>query len=380
MRDQVVPVFYDEKSFTSPQYATTIQGIRSAAGKCGMRIKLFPDTHFDGVDFSQLPPIAIVTGISMPFIQKAIARLRENGRFAVLAGTDSEQFGHDVSCATPSRRTETQQLVNYLYNCGKRRLALVGFGQHSINDNFRYHAAMSAVAAWGLFLRERDVWLWEHDPMESFAKFVPVADQYDSVICPNDMVAVYFIEYLRKNNIHVPEQLYVASFGNMSIGNFHRPSITSMTMDMLCVGEQAFSVWRYLMKSEHTQQRVALKITVPSRILIRESTGCTHIQAGTGAVFPTPQDYFYHNPTIARLVGLENCINQRDATDMNVLCRLMEQKSYEQISEELFISSSTLRYRLNKIFADAGVRGRHEFEALIHESLGPGNPFADRTE
>ena len=153
-----------------------------------------------------------------------------------------------------------------------------------------------------------------------------------------------------------------------------------MTMDMLCVGEQAFSVWRYLMKSEHTQQRVALKITVPSRILIRESTGCTHIQAGAGAVFPTPQDYFYHNPTIARLVGLENCINQRDATDMNVLCRLMEQKSYEQISEELFISSSTLRYRLNKIFADAGVRRRHEFEALIHESLGPGNPFADRTE
>lgn len=188
----------------------------------------------------------------MPFIQKAIARLRENGRFAVLAGTDSEQFGHDVSCATPSRRTETQQLVNYLYNCGKRRLALVGFGQHSINDNFRYHAAMSAVAAWGLFLREKDVWLWEHDPMESFAKFVSVADQYDSVICPNDMVAVYFIEYLRQKDIQVPEQLYVASFGNMSIGNFHRPSITSMTMDMLCVGEQAFSVWRYLMKSEHT--------------------------------------------------------------------------------------------------------------------------------
>ena len=204
MRDQVVPVFYDEKSFTSPQYATTIQGIRSAAGKCGMRIKLFPDTHFDGIDFSQLPPISIVTGISMPFIQKAIARLRENGRFAVLAGTDSEQFGHDVSCATPSRRTETQQLVNYLYNCGKRRLALVGFGQHSINDNFRYHAAMSAVAAWGLFLREKDVWLWEHDPMESFAKFVPVADQYDSVICPNDMVAVYFIEYLRQKDREGP--------------------------------------------------------------------------------------------------------------------------------------------------------------------------------
>lgn len=31
MREQDVPVFYDEKSSTSSQYANTIQGIRMAA-------------------------------------------------------------------------------------------------------------------------------------------------------------------------------------------------------------------------------------------------------------------------------------------------------------------------------------------------------------
>lgn len=84
----------------------TIQGIRMAACRYGMHLNLFSDADFDKTDFSSLPQIAIVTGTSLPFIQKAISRLRDNDRFAVLAGMDSEQFGYDVSCshATAARR------------------------------------------------------------------------------------------------------------------------------------------------------------------------------------------------------------------------------------------------------------------------------------
>ncbi|MDY3816901.1 MAG: substrate-binding domain-containing protein [Candidatus Limiplasma sp.] len=374
MRDQMIPVFVDEKSASSSQYANTIQGIRTAAARCNMRLRLISDARFDETDFETLPGVAIVTGVSMPFIQKAIARLRSHGRYAVLAGTDSEQFGHDVSCATPSRRTETQQLVNYLYNCGKRRIALVGFGRRSINDNFRYHAAMSAVAAWGNLLKDEDVWLWEQDPSESFEQFLQVHSRYDAAICPNDVIAVWLVDFLQKNGTRVPDDLFVASFGNMAIGRYHIPSITSMTMDMLVVGEQAFNVWRFLMKNDKSQQ-TALKMTVPSRLLIRQSTANTCIEAGEGAVAPTLQDHFYHNPTIALLVGIENCINQRDETDLRIMRGMMDGKSYEQISDELFISGSTLRYRLNKIFADIGAHNRQEFETIIRTYLGNGNPF-----
>ena len=214
---------------------------------------------FDKTDFSSLPQIAIVTGTSLPFIQKAISRLRDNDRFAVLAGMDSEQFGYDVSCATPSRRAETLQLINYLCNCGKRRIAMVGFGMRSINDSFRYHAAMSAVASWGEVFQERDVWRWEQDPMDSFRSFARVAREYEAVVCPNDAIAIYLVNYLKQQGITVPDDLFVASFGNMAIGRYHRPSITSMTMDMQYVGKQAFSVWRHLMKSEQSMQRIALR-------------------------------------------------------------------------------------------------------------------------
>lgn len=374
MKNRLIPVLFDEKSANTTQYANTIQGIRNAAGRCGSKLQLISDADVETIDFDSLPSAAIITSASMPFVVSSIHRLRAVKRRIVLAGLDSEQFGHDISCATPSRRTETQQLVNYLYNCDKHRLALVGFGQNSINDNFRYHAAMSAVAAWGRMLSEHDVWLWQRDPHASFEAFLDGADRYDAVICPNDVLSICFINCCKAHGVCVPEDLYVASFGNMTIGRYFRPSITSMTMDMLNVGEQAFNVWRFL--SNNDMQDTALKITVPSRILARESTESRHIEPESVTVPPSLQaDLFYSNPTIAMLVGIENCISQRDKIDLRIIRGLMDKWSYEMISDELFISGSTLRYRLMKIFMDAGVKTRQEFEDLVHQNLGEGNPF-----
>ena len=380
MRDRVLPVFYDEKSAASTQYSNTLQGIKAAAANSGIKMLPISEEEVDTLNFSELPSIAIVTSASMPFVMSVIRQLRAANCRTVLAGMDSEQFGHDISCATPSRRAETQQLVNYLYNCGKNHLALVGFGRNSINDDFRYHAAMSAVAVWGKPLTDSDVWLWQRDPRPSFEAFLDVADRYDAVICPNDIMAILFIDSCKAHGLKVPEDLYVASFGNMNVGRFYSPSVTTMTMDMLTVGKQAFNVCRFLSYGDDTQQ-TALKITVPSRILVRESTGCQIIGNDQTVVMPALQaDTFYYNPAISVLVSIEACISQRDRIDFHVMNDLMEGKSYEEIADRLYISGSTLRYRLNKIFADAGVKTRQEFEALIRQSIGEGNPFRNAEE
>lgn len=375
MRGKSIPIFYDEKSAASTQYVHIVQGIRTAANRRGAQLRLISEHELERVDMDALPPVAIVTGASMPHMQRAIAKLAAHGRRAVLAGTDSEQFGHAVSCATPSRRTETQQLVNYLYNCGRSRIALVGFGHNSINDTFRLHAAMSAVASWGDFLSDADVCRWQHDPSESFEQFFARADQYDAVICPNDIMSICFVNACKARGVRVPEDVYLASFGNMSIGRYFTPSLTSMTMDMLYVGEQAFHVFRFLMDNEGEPETM-LKITVPSRIVVRESTAMQQIEAQMASVSPAlREDLFYDNATISVLVGIEHCISQRDTIDMRIMKGIMAGHSYEHIAHTLFISGSTLRYRLGKIFADAGVSRRHAFESLIHAQLGAGNPF-----
>ena len=376
MKEQAVPVFYDEKVLTSTQYSTALQGIKSKAARYGHHVHMIAADRPGELDIGTLPEVVILVSVSMPFIESTISLMRRNNRVVVLSGIDCEQFGPDVSCATPSRRTETQQLVNYLYHCGKKRIALVGFGQNSINDTFRCHAAMSAAAVWGSVLGDRDVWQWQHDPSECFDAFLKVHDQYDAIICPNDVISICLINECKKHGIKIPEQLFLVSFGHMSVGTYFRPTITSASMDMLNVGEQTYNVWRFLMSSD-SPDRTSIKITVPSRIIVGESTG-SH-QPGFGQPPASPSlsdDQFYYNPIISELVGLDYCISQRDTLDMRIIKAIIDKENYEHISEKYFISSSALRYRLNKIFADAGVGSRVEFEELIHTHLGEGNPFS----
>lgn len=75
------------------------------------------------------------------------------------------------------------------------------------------------------------------------------------------------------------------------------------------------------------------------------------------------------------LVGIENCLSQHDKTDLRIIRRLLDGFRYEMIADELFISGGALRYRLTKIFCDAGVTTWQEFEELVHHNLGDGNPF-----
>lgn len=375
MQEDIIPVFIDEKSLASSQYAAAIQGIRNAAARGSYHIRLISEKQADTIRYETLPLVSIVAGVNHPFMQKTVSTLRFNKRNAVLAGTDSEQFGNDVSCATPSRRAETIQLIQYLYNsCGKYHIAMVGFGKNSINDDIRCHTVLSTISSFDHHIKAKDIWQWTDDPVESFDAFLPLSRSYDAVICPNDAIAVYLVNYLSNHGIRIPEELFVASFGNMSIGRYHVPSITSMTMDMVKIGEEAFQTWRFLMKNDHFQE-TALKITVPSHLIIRASTAYIpqKFKENSLPVFHT--DSFYHNPTISKLVAIENCITRGDSTDILIIRSIMDGKSYEQISGDLFIGSGTLRYRLNKIFVDIGVKDRQEFEQLIHDYLGEGNPF-----
>lgn len=377
MKESFVPVFFDEKTLSSTQYLSALSGLRASAGKAGKRVELFPIEHPESLDPQDFPDECVLISVSTPLILHAVSVLRSLHKTAILSGIDGEQFGSDVSSVTPSRRSETRQLVHYLYHAGRERIALLGFGMDSLNDTFRYHAAMTAADVLGRTIREEDSFRWREDPAESFDAFFPLASRYDAVLCPNDMIAVAFLSECKKRGFSVPHDFYLASFGNTALGSYCRPTLTTLSMDMYRVGQESFKAWQML-ENSGAEERAALKITVPGRILVRESTENTPVQHENAALAPAlSDDRFYHHPLIASLVGLDACLSARDALDFRILRALFDKESYDTISERCFISPNALRYRLKKIYQDAGCRGKKEFEALVHEKLGEGNPFAE---
>ena len=51
--------------------------------------------------------------------------------------------------------------------------------------------------------------------------------------------------------------------------------------------------------------------------------------------------------------------------DQKIVMAILQGKSYEQMEEMLFMSGSAIRYRRSRIFRDAGVSNRAEFEQLL---------------
>ena len=371
MKQPIVHVIVDDRSADFAQWQGVLKGISAAAVRNGMKLSAISQSEMNKLPAGNDP--VILTGTDLGFIRQAVQDLRAAGRRTVLAGLDAEQLGEEIPCATPSRRTETQQLVSYLYACGRQRIALVGFGANSVNDRFRYQAAMEAVAAHGMPITQRDTWLWHHDPTTCFRSFLTAAHQYDAVICPNDVISICFINTCATAGIRVPEALYVASFGDTRVGRLYTPSITTMTMDMSAVGEQAFAAWQFV-RADASGHAVC-KITVPSRIIVRESTAGQQPPTLPPPAPPLLDDQYYRNLVIAPLEAIERCLAHCDELDLRILAALMDGLSYEDVCEQLFLSSGSLRYRLGKIYQSLGVPTRKKMETMLRSQFGETNPF-----
>jgi len=376
MVDRIVPVLWDEECFSSSIYMEMVQGITTAAAQNQYTVKVY-STVESMLEKVQPDQTVIVIGYETPKLQTSLVSLTDHGNQVLLAGLDGERFGARVSSASPSRRQATGKLIQYLLKCGKERIALVACGDKSVNDMMRCETLKNILLARGYENPEDNIFFYHNYVTESFDAFLKRWQEFDAVICPNDYVALCLVKYLQERGIRIPEDLYLAAFSNRMVSRHCSPRITTMSIEFSGVGYCSFQAWLFL--EEHKQQNLQIQITTPSRLVIRESTANEVHKIDDSNVIVFDADYqggpFYTDPTIAKVMQIENCLTKCDSLSLQIIGALLEQKNYDYISESMFISRSALNYRLKKIFSAASVNGRKEFEALFRDYFTQANCF-----
>ncbi len=372
MSRTVVHAIFDNRGKAYVKWESLMSGLTGACANAGMALQVHSPDDIPKLAESCKDPV-VLSGTDEKFLREAINRLREAHLRIVLAGNDGEQFDSGISCSSPSRKEEARQMINYLYGCGRRRIALVGFGYRSLNDRMRLQAACETMRVFEINHDIADEYSWLKDPKTCIDAFVPNALNYDAVLTPNDVIAVSLVNALETNGIKVPDQLYVAGFGNMMIGRFHIPGITSTDMDMNMVGKQTFTVWQCLRKD--ISGNLVCRVTVPCRIHVRESTGCRPVLSKAAPDLPIFEDHYYDNEMIAPLEAMERCLISLDRTDAEILSDYCEGYNNSEICDRRFISEGSLRYRRNRIFEKLGVAGRRQLLEMVRLVFGNHNPF-----
>lgn len=376
MDEHIVPVLWDEECFASSIYKEMAQGICNAAAKTQRSVQIY--TSCEQL-LNEVPDdrTVMVIGYETPKLQTSLLALTERGRQVILAGLDDERFGARISSASPSRRRATALLIQYLMACGKKKIALVACGDRSVNDLMRCETLKSYLVAQGCKDPDRHLFFYSNYVEESFDAFYPRWKAFDAVICPNDYVALCFIRFCQEKGIRIPEDLYLAAFSDRTLSRFCKPSITTMSIDFGAVGNCTFQAWEFL--ENHRDEHLQMQITTPSRLIVRQSTACEMHPIDENNVIIFDADYqggpFYSDPTIAKVMQVENCLTQCDQLNLKIIGNLLEGKNYDHISEKLFISRSALNYRLKKIFTAADVSSRKEFETLFGEYFTLENNF-----
>lgn len=363
---------------SDPFYTTSIwsqeiiSGFRDAAAKNrdSVQIHVCDMNTLSSQALDPENPVVLLNS-SLHNLTASIQLLQKQGIPVILSGVDGTPFGSSVSSVTCDRTLAMTQMVQYLLYHGKQHIALAGFWPSSKNDMAFCDAAVMASRQFGYPIEAYSIYFWRQQLSESLVHFLQNYQEYDAVICPNDTIAICLARACREKGIRIPEDLFITGASNMRISQEFEPSITTIGMDFLEIGKETYHARRHLM--EKGSKCSCIRLSIPAHIIPRESTANLPLPGEVRQILPghtqpfQTENNFFLDPMINALIRFEDCLSRRDDIDQKIIMAIVQGKSYEEMEDMLFMSGSAIRYRRNKIFQDAGVTNRAEFEKLLLE-------------
>ena len=137
-------------------------------------------------------------------------------------------------------------------------------------------------------------------------------------------------------------------------------------LDCVSIGRQAVKLSIMLSKSPLI---TTLHAMTKGWIDVRESTGFAVLNPYQQQVVSNPQiesmSAFYSDKTVNEIFGLESLVTHCSSIDMRILKGVRDRKSYLDIANELYISESTIKYRLRRMSTMCKRENRDDIVDLV---------------
>lgn len=369
MTDRTISVWVEPNYAETPWCHRLFVGIKNelARRRCKADIIVTKDSICD----PEKNGIVILAGETGGWIERMMKTAGQADMRICLACADPEPILPHASTVTLDRWGDMCVMMRYLHGAGRTRIALFGVNPASPADQKRMSAYCDMAKLLQLPLGTDDIYYTFGDVKACTTRFLFQIGRYDAVIAGNDLYAIYLMPFLIDAGLIIPDQLYVAGFGNTFLSRCIKPSLTTAALDHVELGRQAVDTAFHLGKNPHITR---MAVTIEGRFYARQSTANKPIVTGSSLFAPAPittEISSYTDTYLSHVVSLELCLAGCDDLDLDIIEQLMRDQTINTIADALFLSQSTLNYRLNKLYHQAGVSSRIEFEALLR-TYAPG--------
>lgn len=213
----------------------------------------------------------------------------------------------------------------------------------------------------------KDIYYDNYGMEKCFDDFLNNIEQYDSVICSNDIMALYLLKKCKEHSISIPERLLIVSIGNLWVSSHTSPSITTFDGDMNNMVEV---LWKLLEVKEDNELYSNVDVLLEAKIILRESTGDSDVNTNVkksdrySPILNFDSDL---DREICRIRDLDMVFSSLSSVEIDILSGLVENKSYSEIAAKNFISTDTVKYHIKKIYSRLSIHNRKELADIVAE-------------
>lgn len=323
------------------------------------------EVDFDKVFEGEEKRILLYIGHSVSGTPKDLKVLTDNKVHVILLNYESSVLSGNCSKVLLNYRDGMQKSISYLTKNKHNRIALFGINPNSSTD-------MLKDSYFAEYLRERggnpsrDIYYNYGSIADCFTRFAENKNNYNAVICANDVVALALIQMLKDIGICVPKDMYITACGGSSmLSAMSSPTITTVFADQYELGRQAVLTYSYLYKNPCD---IALSVKVEAKLTVREST---NFDADGGETLVSslaqqvPNVDFYDDPVIQKLFSVEELLLSSDELDRGIINGIINGETYPSIAEKLYTSENVISYRIKRMCKITNTAKKSELVALL---------------
>ena len=184
--------------------------------------------------------------------------------------------------------------------------------------------------------------------VDCISKLISCRDRLDGLICINDFCALPLMRVLDRLDPDWNTKMLMLGLSDTTLAALHKPALTSVSLNYEDGGRAVVRLHRMLAKHEDMAH---LHFIMKSSLLLRDTTDATMPLGMRFSEMPLLSDaeIFRLIYTRKHFMTLENLLNYADTVTLRLMLGLMDGKTVDSLSKELFISKDGLLYHLRKL-------------------------------
>ncbi|MBO4734604.1 MAG: LacI family DNA-binding transcriptional regulator [Clostridia bacterium] len=281
-------------------------------------------------------------------------------------------FGGSYSSVTSDLKGSAMEMLKYLRAYDKLNTIVYGVNPDSEFDVRLADEIEETFLNDGVTIKEI---IGNGGLKEQIDMFFENCTKCDSVICTNDYSAIVLIEAIKERKAELLKKMFFISFSNTLLSLLYSPSIT--TFYEADVGAMhVIRIYRLLVQDLEIG---SINFSIKEHMKIRETTHFSpHTTGEKGDLSNVSESYEREEKpdislpeTITELTNVESMLANCDKMDINILILLLKDKSSQEISNILYTSRGSVRYRIKCMVEGYGFETRSKMILSLKKFVSP---------